>query len=562
MAKKFSEFVTRAALSATTRIVGYDGSGTLTNIDFTLDTLKTNTSIYGVNGTLSGARTVTMAGNGLTFTGGTFEIKDNSAVSLFKFQEDGVFTIGKNVASNIVGNVAIGLGIDQVTSGQADATDPAIAIGLNAVSKSKNSIAIGSSARALTAGIGIGHNAGVSGSGQNSISIGEDTKASAGAINIGKAGSGLGAQGTNSIAIGMSSDADGDSSVAIGLNAASLSARAVSIGFNAGNNTGPTAKASLNSISIGNGAVAGNETGSAASLGSLAMCANARASKENSIAIGSSSEAQGISSIALGNNAAAIGNKSIYIGASDNTASQVTGTNAIGIGASTTPRGQNSIAIGSGSGYNSTSTPDTIAIGQFAQARTTNGLAIGHFAYLETTAVNSGVINVSGVNTQVRNLDARSFKIHLSSTTTSALPVLDIRDHDRSAASPALGESTLRSSLKVTGQAYTELHTGANIDGINWDNGNVQEVTLASSESDFEPENPKAGATYILKITQPSGGDGTINWDNIGASNIKWPGGTQPTLTATNAAVDIVTLICTSSTGQGVYYANATLNLI
>ena len=70
----------------------------------------------------------------------------------------------------------------------------------------------------------------------------------------------------------------------------------------------------------------------------------------------------------------------------------------------------------------------------------------------------------------------------------------------------------------------------------------------------------KAGATYILKITQPSGGNGTINWDNIGAANIKWPGGTEPTLTATNAAIDIVTLICTSATGQGVYYANATLN--
>tara|TARA_R100000935_G_scaffold11070_1_gene22113 strand:+ start:378 stop:2066 length:1689 start_codon:yes stop_codon:yes gene_type:complete len=562
MAVKFSAFATRTTLDATTHIVGYDGSGTLTNIDFTLDTLKANTSIYGVDGTLSGARTVTMAGNGLTFTGGTFEIKDNSAVSLFKFQEDGVFTIGKNVASNIVGNVAIGSGIDMLTGGQASVTDPAIAIGLGVQSNYRNSIGIGSNARALTAGIGIGHNAGVSGSATNSISIGEDTKASAGAINIGKAGTGLGAQGANSVSIGMSSASNGASSVAIGLSAASNKDRAVSIGFNAGNNTGPTAKSSVNSISIGNGAVAGDATGSNAALGSLAMCANARASKENSIAIGTSSEAEGTSSIALGHNAAAIGNKSIYIGPSDNSASQVAGVQAIGIGTSTQPRSQNSIAIGSFSGANQTDKPDTIAIGQSAQARSTNGLAIGKFAYLETTAVNSGVINVSGVNTQVRNSDARSFKIHLSSITTSADPVLDIRDHDRSVASPVLGESTLRSSLKITGQAYTELHSGATIDAIDWLNGNVQEVTLASGSTDFEPQRPKAGATYILKITQPSGGDGTINWDNIGASNIKWPGGTEPTLTATNAAVDIATLICTSSTGQGVYYANITLNLI
>ena len=120
--------------------------------------------------------------------------------------------------------------------------------------------------------------------------------------------------------------------------------------------------------------------------------------------------------------------------------------------------------------------------------------------------------------------------------------------------------TTVEKNLVIKGQAYTELHTGATIDGIDWDSGNVQEVTLPSGSSDFDPSNAKAGATYILKITQPSGGDGTINWDNIGAANIKWPGGTEPTLTATNAAIDIVTLICTDATGQGVYYANATLN--
>ena len=119
---------------------------------------------------------------------------------------------------------------------------------------------------------------------------------------------------------------------------------------------------------------------------------------------------------------------------------------------------------------------------------------------------------------------------------------------------------TIVKNLIIQGQAYTELHTGATIDGIDWDSGNVQEVTLPAGSSDFDPSNAKAGATYILKITQPSGGDGIINWDNIGTANIKWPGGTEPSLTATNAAIDIVTLICTDATGQGVYYANATLN--
>jgi len=116
-------------------------------------------------------------------------------------------------------------------------------------------------------------------------------------------------------------------------------------------------------------------------------------------------------------------------------------------------------------------------------------------------------------------------------------------------------------NCKITGQAYTELHTGTTPLDPDWNNGNVQESTLTSGSSDFDPTNPKAGATYILKLTQPgSGAAGTVNWDNIGAANIKWPGGTEPTLTATNGAVDIITLICTDSTGQGVYYANATLD--
>ena len=117
-------------------------------------------------------------------------------------------------------------------------------------------------------------------------------------------------------------------------------------------------------------------------------------------------------------------------------------------------------------------------------------------------------------------------------------------------------------NTRIEGQAYTDLHTGVTPLDPDWNNGNVQESTLTSGSSDFDPSNPKAGATYILKLTQPaSGAAGTVNWDNIGAANIKWPGGTEPTLTATNGAVDIITLICTDSTGQGVYYANATLDL-
>ena len=56
---------------------------------------------------------------------------------------------------------------------------------------------------------------------------------------------------------------------------------------------------------------------------------------------------------------------------------------------------------------------------------------------------------------------------------------------------------TIVKNLIIQGQAYTELHTGATIDGIDWDSGNVQEVTLPAGSSDFDPSNAKAGATYV-----------------------------------------------------------------
>ncbi len=115
-------------------------------------------------------------------------------------------------------------------------------------------------------------------------------------------------------------------------------------------------------------------------------------------------------------------------------------------------------------------------------------------------------------------------------------------------------------NARIDGQAYTELHTGATPADPDWNNGNIQEMTLASSDQDFDPTNAKAGATYILKIKQPSSGAaGTINW-NAASATVLWPSPGEPTLSTANNAVDIVTLICTDSASGGTYYASATLN--
>jgi len=162
---------------------------------------------------------------------------------------------------------------------------------------------------------------------------------------------------------------------------------------------------------------------------------------------------------------------------------------------------------------------------------------------------------------------ARSVTINASSGTAAPSTEFEFGVYMTSNTTPDFkvvggGESVLNTSLQITGQGYSSIQTGVSINSnINFDQGNVQEVTLvASTTTDFDPINFKAGATYILKLIQPSGGNGLIDWESAGGI-VNWPGGTPPTLSTAAGAVDIVTLICTdASTTLGTYYANATLN--
>ena len=112
--------------------------------------------------------------------------------------------------------------------------------------------------------------------------------------------------------------------------------------------------------------------------------------------------------------------------------------------------------------------------------------------------------------------------------------------------------------LKVNGQAYTVFHqpsTAINNLTIDWNNSNIQEVTLAASSPTFTASNPKVGATYILTIKQT--GAVTPTW-----TGVKWPADTAPTLSG-NGKTDVITLICydeAANSGAGAYYGSFTLN--
>ena len=224
-----------------------------------------------------------------------------------------------------------------------------------------------------------------------------------------------------------------------------------------------------------------------------------------------------------------------------------TGSNQIAIGSSATVAAAHGIAIGSSSsggsngvsiGQSSLSAIGGIAIGYDSGSSTNNCINIGSTA--AGTGANSITLNATGLSAAPSA--ASAFSVYMSSNTTPDLEVV------------GGGESTLNTSLKITGQGYTELYDTANTTlTVDWNNSNIQELTGLTGSHTFTASNPKAGATYILTLAQT--GAVTATW-----TGVSWPGGTAPTLSG-NTKTDVVTLICYDATGAGLYYGSATLDL-
>lgn len=74
---------------------------------------------------------------------------------------------------------------------------------------------------------------------------------------------------------------------------------------------------------------------------------------------------------------------------------------------------------------------------------------------------------------------------------------------------------------------------------------NVHQVTLGGNRT-LALSNVRTGSKFILRIVQDGSAPRTVTW----FSTIKWPGGTTPTLTATNNKADVFGFLVT---GSGTY---------
>jgi hypothetical protein len=101
---------------------------------------------------------------------------------------------------------------------------------------------------------------------------------------------------------------------------------------------------------------------------------------------------------------------------------------------------------------------------------------------------------------------------------------------------------TIHSNLTFIGQANNPLyHNGSGSSfTIDWNESNIQTITLTANTTINNPVNVKEGASYSLIIKQAPSGPYTINsW----GSNFKFEGGTFPALSTGTTNSDIITFI-------------------
>ena len=89
---------------------------------------------------------------------------------------------------------------------------------------------------------------------------------------------------------------------------------------------------------------------------------------------------------------------------------------------------------------------------------------------------------------------------------------------------------------------------------IAWDAESNQVVSHTATENTTiaAPTNLKDGATYIFTWKQHASAPKTLAFNAV----FKFPGGTAPTVTATNNAVDILTFVCDGTNLYGVSQLN------
>ncbi len=117
------------------------------------------------------------------------------------------------------------------------------------------------------------------------------------------------------------------------------------------------------------------------------------------------------------------------------------------------------------------------------------------------------------------------------------------------------GLHQLSGNVEVTGQSYSTIPATLTPTGttqtVDFDNGNGQIIDLESATGDvtLTLSNPKAGASYVIKVIQ----DSTTPRDLVWPASVLWSDGVAIVITTTGDAEDLVTLFYDGTNYYGSY---------
>jgi hypothetical protein len=106
----------------------------------------------------------------------------------------------------------------------------------------------------------------------------------------------------------------------------------------------------------------------------------------------------------------------------------------------------------------------------------------------------------------------------------------------------------------ISGQTWTDLYSlsgGTNII-VDWNNSNVQEITLTGSTNIFLT-NGNAGGIYTLIINQGVAGSYTTTWNSL---DTEWTNGVSPVMSSGSSVYDVYNFVYNGNTYFGSYNQN------
>jgi hypothetical protein len=100
----------------------------------------------------------------------------------------------------------------------------------------------------------------------------------------------------------------------------------------------------------------------------------------------------------------------------------------------------------------------------------------------------------------------------------------------------------LTSDLLVSASALVALTDAANV-ALDWNSGLAFSLTVAGNRTLSNPTNGQPGTTRLVLVTQGSGGSHTLAYGD----QYKFENGVVPTLSTAAAAVDILNILCVTT---------------